>query len=300
MARTDNLTNFLTDVAGAIKTKKGSSTAIAAEDFDTEILALPSQGTYQTKSITVTTDGSVSVLPEQGYDAIEQLTVTTNVTNPEYELDLALTNEILAPYKPYKQLEYIQSTGTQWIDTGVYGKTTTGIDMKFRQLSSTSYSGIFGGRTSYYANGFTYFNTDVGSTSKKLFQMANAQNSITLTDVAPYYFSVDTTLTINNGHLTLTDGTYTSEYTNTAASTPFTTVYTIYLFGVNDHGTLGDSYKYNLRVYYFKIYDGETLVRHLIPVQRKSDNVVCMYDLVTNEFFTNQGTGSFTAGPVIS
>ena len=37
MARTNNLTNFLTDVASAIKTKKGSSTPIPASDFDTEI-----------------------------------------------------------------------------------------------------------------------------------------------------------------------------------------------------------------------------------------------------------------------
>ena len=37
MARTDNLTNYLTDVASAIKTKKGSSTPIQAINFDTEI-----------------------------------------------------------------------------------------------------------------------------------------------------------------------------------------------------------------------------------------------------------------------
>ena len=42
MARTDNLTNFLTDVASAIKTKKGSQTAIQASSFDTEIANLPS------------------------------------------------------------------------------------------------------------------------------------------------------------------------------------------------------------------------------------------------------------------
>ena len=34
MARVNNLSNFLTDVASAIKTKKGSETAIPAADFD--------------------------------------------------------------------------------------------------------------------------------------------------------------------------------------------------------------------------------------------------------------------------
>ena len=42
MARTDNLTNFLTDVAAAIRTKKGDNTLIPAVDFDTEIANLPS------------------------------------------------------------------------------------------------------------------------------------------------------------------------------------------------------------------------------------------------------------------
>lgn len=42
MARTDTLTNYLTDVATAIKNKKGSQTPIQASAFDTEIANLPS------------------------------------------------------------------------------------------------------------------------------------------------------------------------------------------------------------------------------------------------------------------
>lgn len=44
MARTDTLINFLTDVASAIKEKKGDNTSILASDFDTEIIDLPSGG----------------------------------------------------------------------------------------------------------------------------------------------------------------------------------------------------------------------------------------------------------------
>ena len=44
MARTDTLLNFLTDVAAAIRAKKGSSEAIFAASFDTEIQNLPSGG----------------------------------------------------------------------------------------------------------------------------------------------------------------------------------------------------------------------------------------------------------------
>jgi len=44
MARTDTLGNFLTDVADAIREKKGTSETIQASEFDTEIANLPSGG----------------------------------------------------------------------------------------------------------------------------------------------------------------------------------------------------------------------------------------------------------------
>lgn len=44
MARTDNLTNFLTDVANAIRSKKGTSELIQASSFDTEIESIEAGG----------------------------------------------------------------------------------------------------------------------------------------------------------------------------------------------------------------------------------------------------------------
>lgn len=44
MARIDNLTNFLTDVADSIRSKTGKSETIAAEDFDTEIESIETGG----------------------------------------------------------------------------------------------------------------------------------------------------------------------------------------------------------------------------------------------------------------
>ena len=95
MARTDNLTNYLTDVADAIKTKKGSQTNIPAANFDTEILNLPSQGVYQTVSETVSINGSYNFTPDTGYDAISVLNLTVNVQDPEYATNLALSQSIL-------------------------------------------------------------------------------------------------------------------------------------------------------------------------------------------------------------
>ena len=55
------------------------------------------------------------------------------------------------------------------------------------------------------------------------------------------------------------------------------------------------------KIYSLKLYDSsKQLLRDLISVRRKSDNEICMYDKVTKQFFTNQGTGTFIAGPEIS
>ena len=95
MARTNNLTNFLTDVSNAIKTKKGSQVDIVASNFDTEILNLPSQGDYQHKTVNISSNGTQTVTPDSNYDAVDEFIININVIDPEYTPNLALTRAIL-------------------------------------------------------------------------------------------------------------------------------------------------------------------------------------------------------------
>lgn len=115
MARVNNLNDFLTDVAGAIKTKKGSETAIPAANFDTEILALPSQGTYEQKTLRVSTNGTQTVVPSSGFDAIDELDLTVAV--PEKQLQT-------------KSYSFTQNTAvTLEPDTGYDGFNTVTLDI---------------------------------------------------------------------------------------------------------------------------------------------------------------------------
>ena len=51
------------------------------------------------------------------------------------------------------------------------------------------------------------------------------------------------------------------------------------------------------KLYSMKLSKNDTLVYNLIPCYRKSDNVIGMYDLVHNQFYTNVGSeGYFTKG----
>lgn len=77
MARTDTLPHFLTDVADAIREKKGSQETIQASDFDTEIENLPS-GADLNDYFTSTISAGTSNRP--GYDdMIKNIPSTTIV-----------------------------------------------------------------------------------------------------------------------------------------------------------------------------------------------------------------------------
>jgi hypothetical protein len=54
----------------------------------------------------------------------------------------------------------------------------------------------------------------------------------------------------------------------------------------------------NAQLYYFKLFVEGTLVRDLIPC-KDSNNVVGMYDVVNNTFYTSPNGAAFEAGPEV-
>lgn len=162
MARVNNLSNFLTDVANAIKTKKGSETAIPAASFDTEILTLPSQGTYEQRVLNISANGTQTITPSSGYDAIDELELTVAV--PEKQLQS-------------KTYNFIQNTNIQLLpDSGYDGFDTVTLNINVpsstinNQDKTITQNGAYTADSGYTGLGTVTVNVPSGSGDVKLFE----------------------------------------------------------------------------------------------------------------------------------
>ena len=183
----------------------------------------------------------------------------------------------------YQQVEYIESTGTQYIDTGVIANSTMKIDLKCRCLES---SFVFGSRSSASSgySGLTFESNNPVN--------VRWGNSILVND-DQYVVNQDYIVHIENGNSSINNKSSQTSYGDSFFNG------NIYLFAINNNSTSSSinlsQYGKN-RIYYFKIYDGNNEIRNFVPCYRKSDNKPGLYDLVNNVFYTNQGTGDFTKG----
>ena len=181
----------------------------------------------------------------------------------------------------YTELQYIESTGTQYIDTGIYGNLNTEaeIDVHLNETTSSSTNRIFGNFTN--ADKAITINGSNAASNFSRFGDKSQQANIYSSERSVY--KINKTNLTRNGVVLMTFDT----------TTPFTTEGTL-LVGSSTStggGVVGKLYSAIIRE------NGNTIMR-LVPA-KNSSNVVGMYDTVSGTFFTNAGTGTFVAGPEI-
>ena len=198
----------------------------------------------------------------------------------------------------YTQVDYIESSGTQYIDTGINPISSTKIDIDFAYVGTSSLAiwiPLFGARSiinnihEYYAvfiNQNTlklttnYSSNDAGDNStvyvevNKKYNLKNNQGSFYINDILESSISASNTLSNNTTH-------------------------SVYLFDLQEASGNRMDRGTKMKLYSCKFYDGDTLIRNYIPCYRNSDNEVGLYDLVNNVFYANKGTGAFTYGSVV-
>ena len=175
----------------------------------------------------------------------------------------------------YTKLEYIESTGTQYISTGITPTENTKVVIEFN--SSTSSGVVFGQDSGYKVNAFMFAMTVVvfDSTKKDISISANTKHTV---QVAPKAFKVD-------------NGSSQYIYANKVNA-----AYPMFLFGNNRNGKFSEGVA--MKLYSFKVYENDVLIADYIPC--KQGNAVGLYDDVAGAMNLPLGTGDFTAGPSIS
>lgn len=196
-----------------------------------------------------------------------------------------VAGERLAPQEPsINFIDYLESTGTQYIKTGVAPKSTTRVVMDFKFTKSTSvWQGAFGARSSstgsdrfcFWQSNSSYFRSDYYN---------NNQQFATTVKVLERHV-VD-----KNRNVTTIDGTTTMSSPEATFSCP----YELYLFCGNNGATAIAEWG-SLQIFSCQIYDEDVLVRDYWPCYDE-EGVACLYDKVNCEYVYNAGTGEFVGG----
>lgn len=167
----------------------------------------------------------------------------------------------------YTKIDYVQSTGSKWIDTGVIPTSKTKMEVKL-EFTNTSTAGYNGSSSSSNSGRFY-----VGQTGSGKFRLAlGTANDTVSSDTSAHIFVLDA-----KNHMIAIDNT-TFSTSNEAIPTN-----SIYLLGNNTDGF--PSYYPKEKLYYCKIWQDDVLVRNFIPVQRKADSREGLYDLINHTFY---------------
>lgn len=185
----------------------------------------------------------------------------------------------------YDVLEYIESSGTQYLDIGFYANNNTRVEaeaMPTDIANSEPWQCLFSSKTSYQNSEYV---VQIKKSETKWYTAYGAANQVFLAVTNNCSYFID-----KNKNITTINGTV-----NTLTTSTFTSTQPMYIFADNESGP---THYFKGKLSWLKVYDNGTLIRNLVPVKRKIDDEICMYDLVNNQFYTNAGTGTFVGGSV--
>lgn len=167
----------------------------------------------------------------------------------------------------YIALEYIESTGTQYIDTGLTVNKTDSYEMILiaHLTNNDNWAG---------ANGYLQFQAKIGNNKKSKIDIK--------------YINKIETIFVDDQQVSSTDWSTSYNGTNVKLG----------IFRLGDtNNTWYSQTGQSGKLYSCKILNNNNLIRNFIPCKNIS-GILGLYDIVNNIFYTNAGTGTFTAGPI--
>ena len=183
----------------------------------------------------------------------------------------------------YTQLEYIQSSGTQYIDTRFIPTSNTKISIDFQVLSVVADDTIIGTINPNCVIGYNTTEIYAG------FKLGTGTSIAIATTVTSRH-----TAELSNGVFKVDAQQKSFDQVTGFSQTLTALIFASHYTGISD-GAYG---KCAAKVYSAKIYESGVLVRDFIPCKNPS-GVIGLYDTVNSQFYQNAGAGTFIAGPEI-
>ncbi len=218
-------------------------------------------------------------------------------------------NAFLASYgsdtlpEGYGAVEYIESTGSQYIDTGYYHNANTRIECTLlanQQTSGGNFVAAFGSHRNW-AETYEYWGYDFylkwwGNAGETGYTRSGTYNyeEGKFASNWDFPFGQKVTITCDNNGAVVMPGNVTYAITgwNDASGRPF------YIFAAccgGDEGQADGPECFSaMKLYGFKIYDGATLKRDLVPC-RNPDGVAGLFDMVYGKFYSSSSSTKFLA-----
>lgn len=186
----------------------------------------------------------------------------------------------------YTQLEYIESSGAQYIDTGVAASDTVGIQLDVEIATFVS-GNVFAGSRGSGDTRF-WFGANGNESAPTMHYGWNTTNTAAISlagrNQINFNYLNDRKVSVSG----VTAGNITTVLGNNTR--------TIFVFCGNNNGT--PAHYYPIKVYGMKITNGSNLIRSFVPA-KNSSGTIGLYDTVNSKFYTNAGTGEFIAGPEV-
>ena len=184
----------------------------------------------------------------------------------------------IVPVPGYDILEYLESSGTQYIDTGVVYANDTKLTQRFCVVDFAGVQ-MQMGALDRIANVWHRIHWGVaGESTLRYIKWIGLGNAGQTTLPAGANGWVDVSIDAS-------DQSYTEDGHSTIA-----------IFARNESGTFTCG---KFRVGITRIWKGTDLVRLLVPARRLSDNALGLYDYCEPKFYENGGSGEFAAGPAM-
>lgn len=230
----------------------------------------------------------VQLEDEYGHEVKARITeiVISESETGFYQYPTFVTIEPASLPEGYLRLEFIQSSGTQYIDTGFKHNQNTRVvmDAQFTNLSLATPQWLFDGRESDATKGKGVFYDPRDNLSKVscdyVYSYGDARYRFTALNPSDrLHIDYNKNVITINGHV------------HTFSAITFQSNHSIALFALNNGGAF-ESHG-SARIYSCKIYDNDFLVRNFVPCKNAQDEIG-LYDLVTETFYANKGTGVFT------